>query len=63
MKKLDHKNIVKMYEMYIDKTNGIIYTVMEYIKEKEMFEIIRSLGHYSGFYLCHKYKNLLKLKY
>ncbi|EGR32644.1 protein kinase domain protein, partial [Ichthyophthirius multifiliis] len=47
LKKLDHQNIVKMYELYIDKTNGCIYTVMELIKGQEIFETIRKSGYYS----------------
>lgn len=37
-----------MYELYVDKLSGKIHSVMELIEGKEMFEVIHSLGHYSG---------------
>lgn len=48
MRQLDHPNIVKVYELYIDKLGGRIHSVMELIAGKEMFEVIHELGHYSG---------------
>lgn len=48
LRELSHENIVKVYEIYIDKQKGRIYTVMELIKGKEMFEVINQLGSYSG---------------
>ncbi|KAL4475774.1 hypothetical protein ABPG72_011551 [Tetrahymena utriculariae] len=47
LRELQHKNIVKVYEIYIDKTKGKIYTIMELIKGREMFEVINQLGSYS----------------
>lgn len=46
--KLQHKNIIKAHELYIDYTKRKIYTVMELPDCKEMIEVIRGLGHYSG---------------
>ena len=31
MKRLSHKNIVKVYEVYIDYVEGRVYTVMELV--------------------------------
>ena len=47
---LDHPNIVKVFELYIDSLKGTIYSVMELVRSKEMFEVIHELGHYSGFF-------------
>jgi len=47
-RKLDHKNIIKVYELYIDYINKRIYIVMELVECKEMFEVIKDMGHYSG---------------
>ncbi len=38
--KLNHPNVVKVYELYIDETKGYIYSIMEYIKASEMFCVI-----------------------
>jgi len=56
-KLLNHPNIVKVFELYIDSLRGAIYSVMELIKSKEMFEVIHELGHYSGFCLKIQAKN------
>ncbi|KAL4501442.1 hypothetical protein ABPG72_021249 [Tetrahymena utriculariae] len=47
LKQLNHPNIVKVYELYIDNLSGKIHSVMELINGKEMFEVIHELGHYS----------------
>ncbi|KAL4484945.1 hypothetical protein ABPG74_020122 [Tetrahymena malaccensis] len=47
LKQLNHPNIVKVYELYIDNFSGKIHSVMELINGKEMFEVIHELGHYS----------------
>ena len=46
--KLSHKNIIKVYELYIDVFTRKIYTIMELTEGKEMFEVIINMGHYSG---------------
>eukprot|EP00331_Platyophrya_macrostoma_P031731 CAMPEP_0176458890 /NCGR_PEP_ID=MMETSP0127-20121128/32895_1 /TAXON_ID=938130 /ORGANISM="Platyophrya macrostoma, Strain WH" /LENGTH=400 /DNA_ID=CAMNT_0017849611 /DNA_START=236 /DNA_END=1435 /DNA_ORIENTATION=- len=46
-RELDHVNVVKVYEMYIDPLKGKIYTIMEIVKGKEMFDVIETIGHYS----------------
>ncbi|KAL4450265.1 hypothetical protein ABPG74_008971 [Tetrahymena malaccensis] len=63
LRELQHKNIVKVYEIYIDKTKGKIYTIMELIKGREMFEVINQLGSYSGnfFYLLQQF--ILKINF
>ena len=40
MKRLDHNNIMQMYEIYIDYINAKVYMVMEFIKGKKLFETI-----------------------
>jgi serine/threonine protein kinase len=50
MKKLDHRNIVKAEDIYLERESGCIYTVMEMIDGKEMFEMISEIGAYSGKY-------------
>ena len=45
---LNHKNIIKVYELYIDYITKRVYMVMELAECDEMFEIIKDLGHYSG---------------
>jgi len=45
--KLSHKNIIKVYELYIDYVTKKIFTIMELADCREMFEVIQNLGHYS----------------
>lgn len=46
--KLNHPNIVKVLELYIDPLEGKIYSVMEFVEASEMFEAIKLFGSYSG---------------
>lgn len=46
--KLNHRNIIKVYKLYIDYFSKKIYMVMELADCKEMLEVIKNLGHYSG---------------
>lgn len=41
---LSHPNIVAVYELYVDETKGRIYTIMELVEGKEMFDVISRLG-------------------
>lgn len=36
-----------MYELYVDEVKRRIYTIMELVEAREMFEVIRKLGSYS----------------
>jgi len=47
MKRLNHKNIVKVFKVYIDFINARVYMVMELIKGKELVDILDRLVHYS----------------
>jgi len=47
-RKLNHKNIIKVYELYIDYITNRVYMVMELAECQEMFEVIKDLGNYSG---------------
>ena len=53
-KNLNHKNIIKVYELYIDYVTKRIYTVMELAECNEMFETIQDLGNYSGIVISFK---------
>jgi len=48
LRKLTHENIIQVYEVYIDSIKGKVYTVMELVTGKEMFEALQDLGGYSG---------------
>lgn len=48
LKELDHPNIVRVFEVYIDQLKGKVYSIMELINGKEMFEVIHDMGHYTG---------------
>lgn len=56
--KLDHPNIVKVYELYINEKEGHIYSIMELINSSEMFEVIKRYGSYSGFLLKYLLENV-----
>jgi serine/threonine protein kinase len=45
MKKLDHKNIIKLFEVYED--TKYIYLVLEYVSSGELFDHIINVGVYS----------------
>jgi len=45
MKNVDHPNIIKFYEAFQDKK--YIYVVMQLCKGKELFELIKKVGHLS----------------
>lgn len=47
-RKLEHKNIIRVFEIYIDYFTKKIYTIMELGECQEMFEVLQDLGHYSG---------------
>jgi len=47
MKRLNHKNIVKVFKIYIDNLRGYVYMVMELIRGKFKDCIIKKLSHYS----------------
>ena len=40
LRKLKHKNIVKVKKLFIDSHLGKIYTIMEFVNAPEMFEAI-----------------------
>lgn len=45
--KLHHKNIIKVYDLYIDYFKKKIFTIMELAECREMFDVLKDLGHYS----------------
>ena len=51
---MDHANIVKVYELYIDVEQSYIYLIMEYVKAKEMFKVLKKHGSYSGLFFFSK---------
>lgn len=46
-RKLNHQIIVKVYELYVDETKKRIYSIMEFVDAREMFDVISKLGYYS----------------
>ena len=34
--------------MYVDDNKNKVYTVMELVEGREMFEVLAEIGHYSG---------------
>jgi len=45
-RRLQHKNVVRVYELYIDTFKNKIYTVMELVRCREMFDVIQELGSF-----------------
>ena len=46
--KIEHENIIRVYELLIDKDKGEIYLLMEYFEGKELFMLISEVGNYDG---------------
>eukprot|EP01017_Pseudomicrothorax_dubius_P014052 TRINITY_DN1645_c0_g2_i3.p1 TRINITY_DN1645_c0_g2~~TRINITY_DN1645_c0_g2_i3.p1 ORF type:complete len:476 (+),score=63.62 TRINITY_DN1645_c0_g2_i3:251-1678(+) len=47
LKRLDHENIVKVYELYYNTHTHVMNLVMELADGKELFEMISELGKYT----------------
>jgi len=58
-RKLDHKNIIKVHELYIDYINKRVYTVMELVECKELFEVVKDMGHYSEAFASRIFKQII----
>jgi serine/threonine protein kinase len=58
-KRLNHKNIIKVHELYIDYITKKAYTVMELTECQEMLEVIKDLGHYSEAFASGIFKQVL----
>lgn len=41
LRELNHPNIVKYYERYVDRENGVIYIVMEYCENGDLASFIK----------------------
>lgn len=48
MKRLKHDNIVEVKEIFVDTFKCRIYTLMEYIEGKELFDTIVESGAFTG---------------
>lgn len=48
MKKLKHQNIVEVKEIFVDLFKHQIYTLMEFIDGKELFDTIVESGAFTG---------------
>ncbi|KAL4508229.1 hypothetical protein ABPG72_021602 [Tetrahymena utriculariae] len=59
IKKLNHPNIVRVYELYVDEIKKRIFTIMELVEACEMFEVIRKLGSYSEEIASRIFKQIL----
>eukprot|EP01128_Nolandella_sp_AFSM9_P012850 TRINITY_DN9689_c0_g1_i1.p1 TRINITY_DN9689_c0_g1~~TRINITY_DN9689_c0_g1_i1.p1 ORF type:complete len:382 (+),score=129.78 TRINITY_DN9689_c0_g1_i1:58-1146(+) len=57
MKKVDHENILKLFEIYEDDVN--VYIVMELINGSELFDRIVDKGYYSEANTTHLVKQIL----
>jgi serine/threonine protein kinase len=47
-RKLEHKNIIRVFEIYIDYFTKKIYTIMELAECQEMFAVLQEMGKYNG---------------
>ena len=52
LKKLDHPNIIKAYDLIFDEESGFVYIILEYFEGKTLDDHILDKGNLSG-------KNLL----
>jgi serine/threonine protein kinase len=59
MKRLDHKNIVKVFELYIDTLKFKAYVIMELVEGKEMLEVIEKAGPLSEMKAAGIFRQLL----
>lgn len=59
LKRLDHANIVKVYELHYDPKTSRVYIVMELVKGREMLEHLQELGAYSEKEACHIFTQIL----
>jgi serine/threonine protein kinase len=46
MERLNHPNVVRSFEMFINDQKKEVYQVMQYIEGKEVFDLISELGAY-----------------
>lgn len=46
--KINHKNVVNVHQLFIDQVKKKMYVVMEFIKGKEMLEVISENSLYTG---------------
>jgi len=60
LKKLNHINIVKVYDLFVDPARGKIHIVMELIKGKHMFDAISEIGTYTESVAKCLFKQLLE---
>ena len=60
LKKLNHQNIVKVYELYIDQKQWKIYSIMEYVNGYEMFDALNRMGTYSGILLKYNFLKIIR---
>jgi serine/threonine protein kinase len=51
---------VKVYELYIDEAKSKMYTIMELVNGKEMFQVIQGIGHYSENVARQLFKQILE---
>jgi serine/threonine protein kinase len=45
---IEHQNVIKVHDLYIDHGKGEVYGVMELFDGDELFCHLSSIGHYSG---------------
>ena len=57
LKSLDHPNIIKIYEFFIDNTN--IYIVTEYCEKGDLYNNIKTMAYLSEKIVCHIMRQIL----
>ena len=57
LKSLDHPNIIKIYEFFIDSKN--IYIVTEFSDEGDLFKRMESMSYFSEKIVCHIMRQIL----
>jgi len=59
LKRLDHPNIVKVFELHYDPKTAKVYIVQELVKGREMLEMLQELGAYSEKDASHVFTQIL----
>lgn len=49
--KLQHENVIRVYELIVDNRNGTVHLIMELFEGKELFTLLAEVGHYDGWFI------------
>ena len=47
LRRMNHPNIVQLFELFHDKFNDVFYLIMEFVDSDEMFEVLKNIKTYS----------------